>query len=547
MKHKLSFFSILFVAVSMPQVASAFDFYYVYQGKILYYNITGNTAQVTYQYDSNPRYANLTGVIEIPEYVMYNGIMYNVTSIGDMAFYGCTGITSISIPSSVTSIGNNAFTYCSGLTSISIPNSVTSIGYFAFSNCSGLVSVNISNFITTLENFTFAGCSNLASVTIPNGITTLGHAVFAGCSNLTSVIVPNSVDSMGNGVFENCSALTSAVLPNDLTSISENTFYGCTELTSIVLPDSINTIGSYSFYNCSNLGSIVVPNNVTEIRSYAFKNCSGMTSVTIGREVTSIGVSAFENCSSLNEIISLAAVAPYMPNNAFSGIPSSVTINIPCGSLIYYNSWIYPYGALIEDSVGFTLSIWSNDLNLGNVIVINRPTCQNPTAVIFAKPTSSSQFVCWGDGNTENPRTLTLISDTNFTAYFVVDMNDTVYVHDTIIVHDTTYISVHDTTTVIDTLWLTDSIFIHDTIYIHDTIVTDVDEVEAINAKVYTSYRQIVVENTNGNTVWIYDVSGRVLATKNDEDTPLHFDVPSSGAYLVKIGNHPARKVVVIR
>ena len=236
-----------------------------------------------------------------------------------------------------------------------------------------------------------------------------------------------------------------------------------------------------------------------------------------------------------------------MPNNAFSGIPSSVTISIPCGSLFYYNSWIYPYGALIEDTVGFMLSVWSNDLNLGNVVVINHPTCQNPTAVIFAEPTSNSQFVCWGDGNTENPRTLTLISDTNFTAYFVVDMNDTIYVHDTIIVHDTTYISVHDTTTVIDTLWLMDTVFIHDTIYIHDTIVVGVDGVEALNAKVYIHNGKIVVDGAEGNTVWLYDAVGRLLATRQDDYSVLRFDVPSTGTYLIKVGGHPARRVAVIR
>lgn len=152
-------------------------------------------------------------------------------------------------------------------------------------------------------------------------------------------------------------------------------------------------------------------------------------------------------------------------------------------------------------------------------------------------------------------------------------VHDTAYVdvpypvHDTTIVHDTTYvdvpypvhdttivtmtdtISIHDTTTVFqtDTLWLHDTVYLHDTIFIHDTIIVGVDEVDAINAKIYTSHGQIVVDGAESNTVWLYDVNGRVLATKQDEYTPLHFDVPTSGTYLVKIGNHPARKVVVIR
>ena len=62
-----------------------------------------------------------------------------------------------------------------------------------------------------------------------------------------------------------------------------------------------------------------------------------------------------------------------------------------------------------------------------------------------------------------------------------------------------------------------------------------------------SSQSQIVVEGADGNTVWLYDINGRVLATKQDDYTPLRFDVPVSGTYIIKIGLFPARKVVVIR
>ena len=165
-------------------------------------------------------------------------------------------------------------------------------------------------------------------------------------------------------------------------------------------------------------------------------------------------------------------------------------------------------------------------------------------------------------------------------------VHDTTYVdvpypvHDTTIVHDTTYvdvpypvhdttivtmtdtISIHDTTTVFqtDTLWLHDTIFVHDTIYIHDTIVVGVDEVDAINAKIYTSRGQIVVESGDGmplGEVHVFDMMGRMTHSSVSlpaasspslgEQPRYQFDVPASGTYLVKIGNHPARKVVVIR
>ena len=103
---------------------------------------------------------------EIKKVVIKDG----VTSIGEYAFSGCSGLTSLTIPNSVTSIGKSAFSGCSGLTSVTIPNSVTSIGYSAFSYCSGLT-----------------------SLTIPNSVTSIGYSAFSSCSGLTSITIPNSV------------------------------------------------------------------------------------------------------------------------------------------------------------------------------------------------------------------------------------------------------------------------------------------------------------------------------------------------------------------
>jgi len=89
----------------------------------------------------------------------------DVTSIGDRAFYGCTGLSSIEIPNSVTNIENSAFTLCSGLTSVEIPNSVTSIGRYVFSECSSLTSVTIPSSVTSIGEGTFKSCNGLTSVT----------------------------------------------------------------------------------------------------------------------------------------------------------------------------------------------------------------------------------------------------------------------------------------------------------------------------------------------------------------------------------------------
>ena len=92
----------------------------------------------------------------------------NVTTIGDGAFNGCSGLTSITIPDGVTGIGDWAFSSCSGLTSITIPDSVTSIGRSAFYNCVGLTSIAIPNSVTSIGGNALKGCSGLTATAIPN-------------------------------------------------------------------------------------------------------------------------------------------------------------------------------------------------------------------------------------------------------------------------------------------------------------------------------------------------------------------------------------------
>jgi len=91
---------------------------------------------------------------QIKEVIIKDG----VTNIGNYAFFGCSGLTSVTIPNSVTSIGGNAFFGCSGLTSITIPNSVTTIDYYAFKGCYGLTSVTIPNSVT--NSFQYFGVIN---------------------------------------------------------------------------------------------------------------------------------------------------------------------------------------------------------------------------------------------------------------------------------------------------------------------------------------------------------------------------------------------------
>ena len=152
-----------------------------------------------------------SGDIIIPEKVKGNdGVEYIVASLSASCFKGCSGLTSITIPSSVTSLGDFCFYGCRGLTSITIPSSVTSLEGGCFQGCSGLTSITIPSSVTSLGGSCFYGCRSLTSITIPSSVTSLDRYCFCGCSGLTSITIPSSVTSFGWGdCFLDCQNLES--------------------------------------------------------------------------------------------------------------------------------------------------------------------------------------------------------------------------------------------------------------------------------------------------------------------------------------------------
>ena len=339
------------------------------------------------------------------------------------AFEYCTGLVSITIPNSVTSIKNSAFSGCTGLTSVTIPNSVTSIEAQAFDNCIGLTSMTIPNSVTSIESNAFRNCEGLTSLTIGNSVVSIGKNAFSHCTGLTAVVIPNSVTEMGEGAFEQCTNLESVVISDNLVAIEVKTFNRCYNLSSVTFGKNIREIGKntsiYSregaFEGCSKLTAITIPNSVTKIGYHSFYRCS-LKYVTIGTGIQEIEDRCFDYDSSEETLVTIkATIPPAIQEKTFS---KQTILYVPCEAKDLYQA--------ASDWKDYKDQIYglSYDVNLsateGGFAKITSSDCSSNTITIEAttQSTESYEFVRWSDGNTENPRTMTMTEDINLTAEF---------------------------------------------------------------------------------------------------------------------------------
>ena len=436
-------------------------------------------------------------VEHIPAYLCNNLRLLNtivipnsVTTIGNGAFAWCRGLTTVTIGNSVTTIGYRVFASCTGLTEVSIPNSITTIGEKAFNGCTGLTEITIPNSVTDIGNLAFAGCTGLTEVSIPNSVTSIGSSAFSNCRGLKTVTIGNSVTTIGNWAFAGCTGLTEVSIPNSVTNIGSSAFEDCTELKTVTIGNSVTTIGDGAFYSCTGLTEVSIPNSVTIIANNAFNGCAQMESVTIGEKVESIGESAFARCNRLTIVTSKAMTPPQIWVTTFDDY--FIPLYVPKGCKPKYTETKHWRNFTDIRETGVTLhTVTANatDETMGYVIGGGEYP-QGSTATLVAVPFGQNYFVRWNDGNTDNPRTITVTGDMTFTAEFA-------------------------------------------------PVGSAVETLENGERGIYATGRTLHVEN-GGESYRVYTAAGRLVYTGNDSSVTLS----APGMYIVHTGDR-SQKVAV--
>lgn len=253
--------------------------------------------------------------------------------IPDYAFYGCSQLESIELPSPTAEIGRSAFDSC-GIKTIDL-SAVSKIGAYAFCDASRLESLVgfESSVVTEIEDSAFFGCASLKEIKMPSGITYIGDGAFAS-SGLTRLELWEGV-SLGSGIIEGCASIEYLALPNASvpvgvlfgadgntsasimyayipkslkeikiesgTVIGDYAFCGCSSVEKIQLPSGITAIGDYALFECKGLRDIELPSTLKSLGQYALAQ-TAIESLTIPGHIENIGYGVISDCNSLKSL-----------------------------------------------------------------------------------------------------------------------------------------------------------------------------------------------------------------------------------------------------
>ena len=193
----------------------------------------------------------------------YSDGTLTITGSGDMTDYPQSSavpwygfreeIQRLELPSGLTSIGSMAFYGCTGLSAVDLPDTVRKVGRYAFSGCSRITMLDLGSSLETIGMGAFYDLRKLTSLRFPATLTSIGEEAFYHCSSLSAISVPASVSSIGAAAFAYCTSLLRAELNCAMTKIPDWLFFGCNQLSTVILSSTISDVGNSSFQECDSL------------------------------------------------------------------------------------------------------------------------------------------------------------------------------------------------------------------------------------------------------------------------------------------------------
>ncbi|MBP5714132.1 MAG: leucine-rich repeat protein [Prevotella sp.] len=298
----------------------------------IYYKLYSSARQAIVSSPSNGYYS---GVVTIPDGFTDDNITYSVTQIDSKAFYGCEGLTVVTLPSSIVKIGALAFQDCTNLEAINFPDGLLEIDWQAFFGCSSLKRIIIPASVNSISGDSFSGCTGLIAIDVLEGNETYDSR--NGCNAIIS--------TADNELIQGC---RETVIPSDVTSIGEDAFSYMTNIIHVSVPEGVTILKWGAFTGCNGLKSVTLPNSLTTIETYGFNYCVSLEEVSIGKGIITIDDLAFQNCTSLNVLKIYATVPPTIAADedpfiiyGGSSFRNNITLYVPQASVDAYKADSY--------------------------------------------------------------------------------------------------------------------------------------------------------------------------------------------------------------
>lgn len=254
----------------------------------------------------------------------------NLTKIGAYAFRNNSSIQLICLPDSLTTLEEGTFYGCSSLTEVRM-NCLQHIGNMAFYGCTGL---------RTISNFARQANGNELSQ-----LESLGDLAFYGCRNLVTVSMGENMTEIGESCFENCVSLRTVEMNGTVPGISRYCFYGCRNLMDITFSEqqqkALKIIGVEAFGGCEQLKNIDFREltQLTLMGERTFSGCSNLITVKFPESLTKVPDYCFENCEKLSILQLNAADVTIMGTNVFGEfVPDKLNITVPEDVIESYRS-----------------------------------------------------------------------------------------------------------------------------------------------------------------------------------------------------------------